>query len=430
MIYRMRYRIGTDTQNSFRFCFQAFFCVIWIIAHLSFFARPTHGATHYQITSESPQHHFVLVIDRSGSMTGQALQQAKNGALSFIDGLGIADQIAVLAFDNRVELLQEMTGNRAAARKAVSSLSAGGATALYDGVARAAGLLSQLDGQRIVVFLTDGADTDSRYGLNEIRQMGSYEAIFMFGLGLGQVDAESLSGLAEATGGKFLTTANPQELNHLYDEVLSSYYERAESKLASTGGLTVNSIPGQREVTIDGQVIGLTPVKLDYLPPDSVEVSVAFDRGDWVQAVPIQIEKRTVVDAREDQLGYDVWIASKPNNAAVFLDGSYVGLTGMGVVKTTSKKWPQAVKKNKRSLRLPMVPQGRHRLRLLAMPDFDFGPEQELEIEISVDDRERVFLVNLLGRKVFQDDGPILVGKKKSKTDDPFGELDAELENY
>ena len=70
------------------------------------------------------------------------------------------------------------------------------------------------------------------------------------------------------------------------------------------------------------------------------------------------------------------------------------------------------------------------RLKDFGIP-MDLGKASEtVEIEISVDDRERVFLVNLLGRKVFQDDGPILVGKKKSKTDDPFGELDAELENY
>ena len=392
--------------------------------------RITDAEPNYRLESEPPQHHFVLVIDRSGSMSGAAMLQAKSGARSFIDNLGKGDHIAVLGFDSKVELLQEMTGNRAAARKAVSSLSAGGATALYDGVARAAGILSEIDGQRIVVFLTDGADTDSRYGLNEIREMGLYEGIYMFGLGLGQVDAGSLNELAEVTGGKFFTTAAPEALNHLYDEVLSGYYSRAEANLSTTGGLTVRSIPGQREVKIVGQLVGLTPVKLDYLPPDSVEVNVAFGRGDWVQTVPVQIGKRTAVDAREDQLGYDVWIASKPKGAAVFLDGGYVGLTGMGVVKTSLKKWPQAVKQNKRSLRLPMVPQGRHRLRLLAVPDFDFGPEQELEIEISVDDRERMFLVNILGRKVFQDGGPILVGSKKQKTDDPFGELDSELDNY
>ena len=61
------------------------------------------------------------------------------------------------------------------------------------------------------------------------------------------------------------------------------------------------------------------------------------------------------------------------------------------------------------------------------MPDFDFGPEQELELEIVVDDRERVFMANILRRKVFQDDGPTLVGKNNTKTDDPFGELESEL---
>ena len=329
-------------------------------------------------------------------MSGEAMQHAKAGAQSFIDGLGQADQVAVLGFDSQVELLQDMTSDHKDARKAVDRISAGGATALYDGVARAAGLLANIEGQRIVVFLSDGADTDSRYRLSDIKAMGLYEGIFMFGLGLGQVDTASLQELSEATGGVFLSMPAPGALRRLYDEVLTQYYTRAKAKLATTGGLMVNSMPGKRELQINGLPAGQTPIKLDYLEADSVEVTVSFSRGDWQQMIPIQVGMRTTVSAREDQLGYDVWVASKPNGAAVFLDGDYVGMTGMGLVKTSSKKWPEQVKKNTRSLCLPMVPQGRHRLRLLAMPDFDFGPEQELELEIVVDDRERVFMANIL----------------------------------
>ena len=381
----------------------------------------------FQVTSEPPEHHFVLVIDRSGSMSGEAMRQAKAGAQGFIDGLAQADQVAVLGFDSQVELLQDMTSDHKAARKAVDRISAGGATALYDGVARAAGLLANIEGQRIVVFLSDGADTDSRYRLSDIKAMGLYEGIFMFGLGLGQVDTASLRDLAEATGGEFLTTPSPDALRHLYDDVLMRYYAQAKGKLATTGGLTVNSMPAGRNVYIGGALRGSTPVKLDYLEPDSLEVRVMFDRGDWVQRVPVQVGKRTTVDAREDALGHDIWIASKPSGAAVFLDDEYVGMTGIGLVKTNNKKWPEQIKNNKRSLKLPLVPKGRHRLRMLAMPDFDFGPEQELEFEITVEDRERFYVINILRRKVFQDKGPVLVGKRTLKTDDPFGELDAEL---
>ena len=147
-----------------------------------------------------------------------------------------------------------MTNNHKGARRAVDRIDVGGATALYDGIARAAGLLATIDGQRIVVFLTDGADTDSRYRLSDIKAMGLYEGIFVFGLGLGQVDTISLRDLAEATGGEFLTTPSPAALRNLYDDVLARYYAHAKGKLATTGGLTVNSGPAGRDVAAARQV--------------------------------------------------------------------------------------------------------------------------------------------------------------------------------
>jgi len=382
----------------------------------------------YELRPEPARHHFVLVVDRSGSMAGTPLEQATAGARAFVEQLQPDDRAAVVAFDSRVEQIQNMTRDRRKLKRAVEQLRPGGATRLYDAVARAAGILLAEQGARIVVFLTDGADTGSRYTVEDLEGQSLSEGIFIYGIGLGEVDQTALERLSQATGGHLELASEPQALEELYQKVLQSYYQ--DFAQAGGGAYAIRSLPKGLEVRMDGRTVGKTPVKLDRWPPGEHEVEVGFKRGSWRCRAPAVPGQRTFIDAREADLGYDLWVVSRPHGAAVFLDDAYVGQTGRVPVDLKDGKWARKVRKDERHLRIPLVPPGPHELRLLALPDFDFGPEQEIALKLEMGGRKRVLMVDILRREAQFENGTTVQGKRGMEEEDPFEALDEEMEKF
>jgi uncharacterized protein YegL len=382
----------------------------------------------YQLRPEPAVHHFALVVDRSGSMQGAPLQQAIAGAQLFVEQLRPGDRAAVVAFDDRVSVAARMTDNRLTLHNALGSIVAGGNTALYDAIVKAASTVLAEDGARIIVFLTDGSDTSSLYKLGDIRSLGLSEGIFLFGIGLGGVDTAALAELTAATGGRLLVTPRADQLRELYSRVLSDYYQTHARQMAETGSFAIRSLPSGRQVRFGGRIAGRTPLKLDNVAVGDHAVEVLFDRGSWDCTAPARTGHRTYIDARESDLGFDLWVTSRPHGAVVFLDSSYVGTTSLDLVDTGVPGWGQTVKDAPGQLRIPLVPRGDHLLRLVAMPDIDFGPEQEAEFLFDMGQRERVLQVEIMRHRVLVDDGTVLKQSDGERMQEQMRQLDDELD--
>lgn len=105
---------------------------------------------------------LVLVVDRSGSMGGPAMEQAKAALLLALDSLTDQDRLQIIAFDN--EVLSLFPSPRAVtdqslreARSFIHRIEADGGTEMA--LALEAALTGESDPDRLrqVVFLTDGA---------------------------------------------------------------------------------------------------------------------------------------------------------------------------------------------------------------------------------------------------------------------------------
>ncbi len=158
----------------------------------------------------------VLVVDVSGSMNDdEKIIHAREGAAQLVAMLGDEDLYSLLTFNNRSTWVQNRVPMNATTRPGavaqVQGLFAGGGTALHDAVSEACtALMSTPEPERIsaVVVLSDGADTDSRTGLNELLAQirGTSERpsprVFTIGYGKG-FKADVLKAIAEATQGKF-----------------------------------------------------------------------------------------------------------------------------------------------------------------------------------------------------------------------------------
>lgn len=103
----------------------------------------------------------AILLDSSGS-TGAALDQIKAAALAFIENLRPQDRVMVVAFNDSVEILSELTGDRAKLVSAVESIKSGDFTQVYEAVYSAVWeKLNDVTGRKAVIVFTDGIDTAS-----------------------------------------------------------------------------------------------------------------------------------------------------------------------------------------------------------------------------------------------------------------------------
>ena len=105
---------------------------------------------------------LVLLLDMSGS-TINFRPTLKQSALRFIDALGPDDRVQVVAFNEKVQTLQQFTTDRRKVAFAIEEAKGRGGTYLYRALRHSLDELAK-EGKRrkAVVVLTDGLDTEER----------------------------------------------------------------------------------------------------------------------------------------------------------------------------------------------------------------------------------------------------------------------------
>ena len=410
-----------DKSTSLNFFLSStFLLLVWLIS------TPVLLADCYKLMHQPTANHIVLVIDCSGSMNGQPLADAKRGANSFLAQIKSNDRVALISFDDSVEFVQDEINNPNVLSTAVNDLRSGGATALYDGIARAALSLVNKKGNRVIVYLTDGNDNKSRYRLTELEKMTVSEGIFVYGIGLGQVDIEKLQQLSQKTSGTIRYTQISSNLENLYLEVWDEYYNQYNQQQPDKGSLVVTSIPDNKEVIINGRKVGTTPFREISLKEKPIKIGIVYNQGIWECDAIIKAGYQTVIDTRESDLGAELLIVSSPQGATVFIDDVYIGVTAIGTPVSMSKpNWVEQAQKDSRQLRISKIPYGNHRFRLRGIPDFDFGPDQQIEIEIPVSNDHMILFFDIFRQKVTSDEGKIY---SVGRPNDPFSELDDDFD--
>lgn len=114
-----------------------------------------------------------LLLDTSSSMRPM-LRTLQETAATFLSRLRSGDRGMVAGFNDRTDILASLTGDRKRLQHAVDRLYAMGDTSLYDGMYLTLAALSSAsdDAQRrqALVVLSDGRDTGSNLGLEDVRR--------------------------------------------------------------------------------------------------------------------------------------------------------------------------------------------------------------------------------------------------------------------
>ena len=150
----------------------------------------------------------VFVLDTSGSMHGEKIQQAKNALGFCVDNLNEDDRFEIVRFSTDVDplfnkLVPATDANRKRATQFVHGLKATGATAIADALKTALQMKPEKEDRPfVVIFLTDGCPTIGPTSDDEIlaitKKAGGDTRIFSFGLG-NDVNTQLLDRLAEST---------------------------------------------------------------------------------------------------------------------------------------------------------------------------------------------------------------------------------------
>lgn len=157
---------------------------------------------------------FAFVLDRSGSMARNKLDKAKEAVVHGIRSLHDGDRLAVVVFDDTVELIVPSTrigpGVREAAVSAVEALTARGGTDLCAGWLRGCEQVGAYLGPNEVgrcLLLTDGQANHGTVDHSEIANLVGAQrerrvSTSTFGLG-GDFDERLLGRMADVGGGNF-----------------------------------------------------------------------------------------------------------------------------------------------------------------------------------------------------------------------------------
>ena len=108
----------------------------------------------------------ALVLDVSGSMDGQPLEETKNAAGQFVDvALENGAECALVTYDNEARTLSGFSSDGATLRSEALGLDSGGGTNIEDGLAQAAALLAaRPQSAQYIVLMSDGEPNDGKTG--------------------------------------------------------------------------------------------------------------------------------------------------------------------------------------------------------------------------------------------------------------------------
>jgi Ca-activated chloride channel family protein len=179
----------------------------------------------------------VVMLDTSASMTGN-LKLLEQAAEQFLLRMLPLDKGMVGAFNDKIEFFPStFTSDRDRLIRALRDLDFGNPTRLYDAVAASMDRLHKVDGRRVVLVFTDGEDTGSNTGSNDVLEQARREEVMIYAIGLRsdyfngsrQVRSKPDSGLkrlAEETGGGYFELDHTSELAPTFTRVAQELHSQ------------------------------------------------------------------------------------------------------------------------------------------------------------------------------------------------------------
>ena len=254
----------------------------------------------------------MLVIDTSKSMRGAPIRGAMEAARAFAARRNLNQRLALLAFNSSNDLFLPFTGSQAKIQSALARTPGlAGGTHLYDAVGQAITLMGAARYQTgAVVLLSDGADTGSSLGLDQVTKLAqsAHMRVFTVGLHSKTFRPDALQQLAAATGGSFSQAATPADLAGIYTQLglkLSNQYLVKYRSLVEPGQL----------VRVNVSIAGIGNARAAYTSPEPVLPSYEQPLGSriWRSWITLLVMCFLVASL----IGFGLFVALRPTGSTV-----------------------------------------------------------------------------------------------------------------
>ncbi len=172
----------------------------------------------FEKEKEKPSLGMVLVIDKSGSMSGDPIEMAKSAARSAVELLGRRDQVAVLAFDGDTYVISEMqpASNGVRISDEIARIDAGGGTNMYPAMEMSFEMLMTTSARlKHVILLTDGVSTAGDFEGMAQQMVSAKMTVSTVAAGSG-ADQTLLEQIARVGKGRYYYTDDPAQVPQIF----------------------------------------------------------------------------------------------------------------------------------------------------------------------------------------------------------------------
>jgi Ca-activated chloride channel family protein len=188
---------------------------------------------------------IVLVVDTSGSMQGQKIEECKKALTYIVNALGLDDHFSLVRFNTDVDTFKShvvpaTAENKKSALAFINDLDASGGTNISDALRVGTNLLNEEGRPSYLILMTDGEPTVGETNIqNIVKGLASKRDIRLFDFGVGyDVNTKLLNELAENHHG----TAQYVEPSENLETALSSFYQKIKSPVLSDVKIEYNGI--------------------------------------------------------------------------------------------------------------------------------------------------------------------------------------------
>jgi len=285
-----------------------------------------------QISEERAPVNVAIVLDRSGSMNGEKLDEAKRAAIAALDRLGPDDIVTVISYQSTVDVVVPATKlhDRKAVQEAIGRIHAGGKTALFGGVSKGANELEKfLDENRVntLLLLSDGLANVGPSSPGELRQLGvslARQGISVTTIGLGlDYNEDLMTGLAMASDGNHFFVEDARDLENVFatefGDAVSVVAQGASIRIRCAANVRPVRVLG-RSAQISGQDVYASMNQLFRDQTRSLVLEVEINPGavGRVQNVAsVEVGYRNLMTAQNRTLRSSATVTAAANKAAV-----------------------------------------------------------------------------------------------------------------